>query len=164
MSGRRFARRNLFSKLLAWLLSFHFQFSLQGEKIITLNNNLQKKEKVLLFPLRWKCAVWTELKWVQLCTRPGLIILMRLKTTPAWHFSYKNKTKQCAFKPSYLNSWCKIYRCVKWGTDSGTVVNIWLKTLDGTDRGNSSATLIFYHKYKNRDELRRKTFKEWEMK
>lgn len=45
MSGRRFARRNLFSKLLAWLLSFHFQFSLQGEKIITLNNNLQKKKK-----------------------------------------------------------------------------------------------------------------------
>lgn len=38
MSGRRFARRNLFSKL-------HFQFSLQGEKIITLNNNLQKKKK-----------------------------------------------------------------------------------------------------------------------
>lgn len=131
MSGRKFARRNLFSKLLAWLLSFHFQFSLQGgkTKIITLNNNLQKtnkqKKRVLAFLLRWKRAFWTELKWVQLCTSPGLIILMRLKTTLAWHFSYKKKKKKCAFQPSYLDLWCKIYRCMKWGTDSGTVVNIW---------------------------------------
>lgn len=63
MSGRRFARRNLFSKLLAWLLSFHFQFSLQGEKkIITLNNNLQKKRKGFVVPTQMKMRRldWTE--------------------------------------------------------------------------------------------------------
>lgn len=59
MSGRRFARRNLFSKL-------HFQFSLQGEKIITLNNNLQKKKKkrelgfIVPTQMKMRRLDWTE--------------------------------------------------------------------------------------------------------
>lgn len=163
MSGRRFAWRNLFSKHLAWLLSFHFQFSLQGEKIITLNNNLQKKRKGFVVPTQMKMR---RLDWTEVGAALHKTWARNTDETQnhTCIFLTKNQTKPCAFKPSYLNSWCKIYRCVKWGTDSGTVVNLWLKTLDGTDRGNSSATLIFYSKYKNRDELRRKTFKGWEMK
>lgn len=58
MSGRRFARRNLFSKL-------HFQFSLQGEKIITLDNNLQKKKKrelgfIVPTQMKMRRLDWTE--------------------------------------------------------------------------------------------------------